>query len=211
MARAACAALGIPAVRQRATAKTRAALERAESVLFVCLGNICRSPFAEHYARRVLPAAVAVRSSGLYPRPNRPSPEPAILAASEQGVDLSRHRADVLNEESVGRSDLIFSFDESVHQEIRRRFPAARGKLHRFALLADDGPVEVPDPFGGSLDRFRVVYRRIAAVLDSAAARLADGRLEDGSGIAPSQVARPNATADARGAATDCAAVSSGF
>ncbi|HEX3999274.1 MAG TPA: ATP-grasp domain-containing protein [Pirellulales bacterium] len=211
MARAACAALGIPAVRQRATAKTRAALERAESVLFVCLGNICRSPFAEHYARRVLPAAVAVRSSGLYPRPNRPSPEPAILAASEQGVDLSRHRADVLNEESVGRSDLIFSFDESVHQEIRRRFPAARGKLHRFALLADDGPVEVPDPFGGSLARFRVVYRRIAAVLDSAAARLADGRLEDGSGIAPSQVARPNATADARGAATDCAAVSSGF
>jgi protein-tyrosine phosphatase len=165
--RAACAILNVPSLRRRATAKFRAALARADSALFVCLGNICRSPFAEHYARRVLPANVTVRSTGLYPRPNRPSPEPAIVAARELGVDLSNHRADVLTDETLSRFDLIVSFDESVHHEIRRRFPAARRKLHRFALLAGDGPLEVPDPFGGSLDRYRAVYRRIAAVLDS--------------------------------------------
>lgn len=169
-ARFARAALGRPVVRRRASAKALAALRRADTAIFVCLGNICRSPFAEDYARRVLPSAIQFRSSGLFPRPNRPSPEPAILAAREFGVDLSNHRADVLNEATVSRSDVIFSFDESVHQELRRRFPAARRKLHRFALLADDGSREVADPFGGSLARYGEVYRQIAAVLEAAAA-----------------------------------------
>jgi len=165
-ARVVGAILNVPAARRRATAHARAALRRADAVLFVCLGNICRSPLAEHYARRVLPAAIKVRSSGLYPRPNRPSPEPAIVAARELGIDLSNHRADVLTEETVSGTDVIFSFDDSVHQEIRRRFPSARRKLHRFALLSNDGPLEIPDPFGGSLDRYRDVYHRIAAILD---------------------------------------------
>ena len=123
-ARIAGTVLKVPAVRRRATAKARSALRRADSALFVCLGNICRSPFAEHYARHVLPA-VEIRSSGLYPRPNRPSPEPAIMAAREFDIDLSTHRADVLTDETVSKSDVIFSFDDSVHEEIRRRFPAA--------------------------------------------------------------------------------------
>lgn len=172
--------LHVPTVRRRATSKARSALRQANSVLFVCLGNICRSPLAEHYARHVLPATVEVRSSGLYPRSNRPSPATAIEAARELGIDLSNHRADVLTEETVARSDVIFSFDESVHQEIRRRFPSARYKLHRFALLADDGgAVEIPDPFGGSLDQFRAVYRRIAAVLDIPARVTNDECLKD--------------------------------
>jgi protein-tyrosine-phosphatase/predicted ATP-grasp superfamily ATP-dependent carboligase len=168
--------LKVPAIRRRATAKARAALRRADSVLFVCLGNVCRSPFAEHYARQTLPTMVEVRSSGLYPHPNRRCPEAGVEAARELGVDLKNHRSDVLTAETIAKFDVIFSFDDSVHQEIRRRFPAARPKLHRFALLADDGPLEVPDPFGGSVDRFRAVYRRIAAVLESVCATPAVAR-----------------------------------
>ncbi len=168
--------VGIPAVRRRATAKAQAALRHADSAIFVCLGNICRSPFAEHYARKILPAAIEVRSSGLYQRPGRPSPEPAIEAAREMGIDLSQHRADVLNEQTVSQCDVIFSFDESIHQEILRRFPSARKKLHRFALLADQGPLDIPDPFGSSLDHYCGVYRRIAAILESARESFADPR-----------------------------------
>lgn len=166
--RAAQSFMSIPAVRQRAAAKARTALRRADSALFVCLGNICRSPFAEQYARKILPAAIEFRSSGLYPRPGRPSPEPAVEAAREMEIDLSQHRADVLNEQTVAHADVIFSFDESVHQEIRRRFPSAGKKLYRFSLLGSDGPLDIADPFGGTLDRYRAVYRRIAELLQSA-------------------------------------------
>ena len=171
--------VAIPAVRWRATAKARSALRRADSALFVCLGNICRSPFAEHFARKVLPAPIEFRSSGIYPRPDRPSPEPAIEAAREMGIDLSQHRSDVLNDETVSHADVIFSFDESVHQEIRRRFPSARRKLHRFALLADAGPLNIPDPFGQSLEHYRIVYRQIAAILELARENLAGSHAID--------------------------------
>ena len=155
-----------PLVRRRQVARTKAALREARSVLFVCLGNVCRSPFAEHYARRILPAAISVKSSGLYPIFNRSSPESAVAAAKEWGVDLADHRSDVLNDAAVAAADVIFDFDESLHEELGRRFPQAAGKIHRFALLDDRGPLEVADPFGGSLDDFRATYRQIAGTLD---------------------------------------------
>jgi protein-tyrosine-phosphatase len=158
-------ALRAAPARRRGTAKVRSALQQAHSVLFVCLGNICRSPYADHLARRLWPAKIEISSSGLYPIPNRRSPKPAIEAAREFGVDLSEHRAHVLDELTISRFDVIFSFDESVHDAIRKQFPSARSRLYRFAALAESGPLEVTDPFGQSLDRFRAVYRQIAEIL----------------------------------------------
>ena len=158
--------LCVPAVRRARVRQTRAALRAARSVLFVCLGNICRSPFAEAYARSALAGGIEIRSRGILPRPDRPSPPAAVSVASELGVDLSQWRSAPLAAADVATADAVFSFDENVHQELRRRYPSGRRKLFRFGLLDASGPIDVPDPFGGSEAEFRAVYRRIAATLD---------------------------------------------
>ncbi len=159
--------LRLPALRRARSARARAALREAHSVLFVCLGNICRSPFAEAYAREALPEGVPVGSRGILPRANRPSPVAAAAVAAEFGIDLSTHRSAPVEAADLAAFDAVFSFDEKVHQHLRRQFPAARKKLFRFGLLDDGGPTDIPDPFGESAEVFRSVYRRIAATLDS--------------------------------------------
>lgn len=160
--------VGFGPIRRRLERRARRAAAHSTRILFVCKGNICRSPFAEGYARMRGPAALHFASSGFYPVPARPSPETAIVAAAEVGVDLDRHRADVLDFRQVREADLILTFDEEVHRTVRRSFPEARWKTHRLAALADGGPIDVADPFGRDLDTFRTCYRRIAELVDAA-------------------------------------------
>ncbi len=160
----------LPPVRRAGAARARRTLAGAGSVLFVCKGNICRSPFAEGYARARWGARVRVASSGYFPRADRPAPPEAVDAARELGVDLSAHRSRVLDEGAVRAAGAILVFDEENWLTVARRFPLARGKLHRVADLAPDGPRHIADPYGGSLDAFRTTYRAIARALDNLSA-----------------------------------------
>src|SRR5262249_35472843 len=115
--------LSIPFVRNRLQRRARAAVKEARSILFVCLGNICRSPFAEHYARRVLSSGLQLTSSGTYPVAGRSSPRFAVDVAQEWNVALTDHRSQVLETQECEAADIIFSFDENVHEEVQALFP----------------------------------------------------------------------------------------
>ena len=65
-------------MRRRCVARLRSATK----LVFVCKGNICRSPFAAEYAKRILPG-LEIHSAGYYSVANRPSPENAIAAAAQ--------------------------------------------------------------------------------------------------------------------------------
>src|SRR2546422_3500209 len=84
----------------RRRAARRALSARApRSILVVCHGNICRSPFAAVLLQRALgPAGIRVHSAGFI-GPNRPSPPEAVTAAARYGVNLSDHRSRVRSEE----------------------------------------------------------------------------------------------------------------
>src|SRR2546425_13150096 len=75
------------------------------SVLFVCHGTICRSPFAAAVLRRVI-HGVRVDSAGFL-GPGRPSPPEAVAAAARHGVDLSVHLSQLLTAETARAADLI--------------------------------------------------------------------------------------------------------
>ena len=63
-------------------------------MLFVCQGNICRSPFAEALLRaRLGDRAIAIGSAGMMPQPGRPTPIFGLEAAAAHGIDLSAHRS----------------------------------------------------------------------------------------------------------------------
>ncbi len=154
-------------LRERARRRARQALQDADQVLFVCKGNICRSPFAEAWARRASGEKKAFASAGYFPREGRRCPPQALEAAAEVGIDLSGHRSRVLDPAMLERADAVFVFDDDNFDTLRRRFPQARNKLHRLPLLAGDGSVSIADPYGKSIEQFRKAYREIRRAFES--------------------------------------------
>ncbi len=131
-------------------------------VLFVCTGNICRSPTAEGVARKLLidaglDARVTVDSAGLGGWHVGDPPDPrAIESARLRGYDLSAQRA-----RRFGRADfddfaLIVGMDRGHVEQLRARRPGgAAGEVHLFLeFLASDDPGfgdDVPDPYYGGM------------------------------------------------------------
>ncbi len=153
----------------------------ATSVLFVCLGNICRSPLAEgvlrHLAReRGVEDRIRIDSAGTgaWHVGNPPDPRSAETAARHgirlEGAARQVHPAD------AERFDLVLAMDRSNLRDLERLFaghPHARARVRLFRDYdpeADDGPADVPDPYYGGPDGFeevhRMVVRSCAVLLD---------------------------------------------
>jgi protein-tyrosine phosphatase len=139
-------------------------------VLFVCLGNICRSPTAEGVFRQQLAAAgltdrVVVDSCGIGPwHIGKPPDRRAQQAAARRGIDLSRLRARQLADDDFHRFDYLLAMDHDNLSAIEARRPAdcpARvGLLLDFAGYADRA---VPDPYYGGEQGFEEVLDLIEA------------------------------------------------
>ena len=140
-------------------------LAAARRVLFVCKGNICRSPFAEQYARKVLPSSVEVSSSGYWRDTGRPCPTESVEVARGMGIDLTAHRSQLLSDEAVRAADIVFVFDEENLSVVRELHPAVDGKLHRIGLLSPEGPVNIRDPYGAEFAHYQRSYADIARAL----------------------------------------------
>lgn len=133
------------------------------SVLVVCHGNMCRSPFAAAVlARQLAGAGVRVDSAGFL-GPNRPAPSQAIVVAARRGVDLSSHRSRLLTAELVRAAGLIVVMDGAQRRAVCERF----GRLRRDVLmLGDMDPVPadsstIRDPIDQGPEGFEESYGRI--------------------------------------------------
>ena len=104
-------------------------------VLFVCMGNICRSPTAEGVFRRVLAARapelqIEIDSAGTHDyHVGSPPDRRAVEAAHRRGVDLSALRARMVSAEDFTHYDLILAMDEENLRELKRRAQAQRTTL----------------------------------------------------------------------------------
>ncbi|MBK8914782.1 MAG: hypothetical protein IPM64_09340 [Phycisphaerales bacterium] len=149
--------------KRRESRRAARLLASARSVLFVCKGNICRSPYAEVQLRATKPA-ISVASAGYYPKSGRPSPAHAVTAAAERGLDLAAHRSQRMTRELVAKYDVLCVFDHENLLTVRAEFPDAAGKVVLLGAL-DGGGLFISDPWGGDLPRFRACYDRITAAL----------------------------------------------
>lgn len=144
-------------------------------VLFVCLGNICRSPTAEGVMRHQLQQAglaaqVAVDSAGTAAWHIGKAPDPRTCAAAAQrGYRLHELRARQVEAEDFARFDLILAMDHDNLRELQRLRPDSAGAeldlLLRRGGLAEH---EVPDPYYGGSDGFE----RVLDLVESACERL---------------------------------------
>ena len=135
-------------------------------VLFVCLGNICRSPlaegvFKEAVTRRGWGDLVSVDSCGTaaYHAGERPD-QRSVEVARQHGIDISAQRARKLEDDDFERFHLIVPMDRDNERNVLRRMPAgASCEIKRLTTFieADVGP-DVPDPYYGGPGGFQHVY-----------------------------------------------------
>ncbi|CAN7232443.1 low molecular weight phosphotyrosine protein phosphatase [Phyllobacterium sp. LjRoot231] len=140
------------------------------SVLFVCLGNICRSPLAEGVFRSVLAAegkvdGMLVDSAGTNGYHTGELPDERSMAiASHHGIDISTQRCRQLIADDFTRFDLIVGMDRENIATIRGRRPSnATAEVGMFYELALGEAKQIPDPYYGTSADFERVYRMILA------------------------------------------------
>lgn len=135
------------------------------SVLFVCLGNICRSPTAEGVFRHLVAARglagkIKIDSAGTSANHIGQAPDPrAVKHAATRGVDLTPLRARQIQASDFERFDLVIAMDGANLKRLEALCPARwHGKLH---LLMDFGgeedECEVPDPYYDGPEAFEMV------------------------------------------------------
>ncbi|HEX5959933.1 MAG TPA: low molecular weight phosphotyrosine protein phosphatase [Rhodanobacteraceae bacterium] len=151
-------------------------------VLFVCLGNICRSPTAEYVARTEfdrLGVQLPVASRGLGDWHVGQGADPrAAAAARGAGYDLSAHRARQFDDDDFQRFDRVLAVDRATLAELLRRVPDDTPPPERFLVAAGlasrqaGAAGDVPDPYTGTRDDFLEVLGLIRRGVEALAARL---------------------------------------
>jgi len=155
--------------RQRTSRLLHQKIKNTCSVLFVCKGNICRSPFAEQYARAKIKQWTGIDSCGYFPKSDRPSPENAVRASQKFDVDLSSHCSAEISSVAVDQADVIFVFDFENYHTVQQQFPQAKAKTFLLSSVQESSSAEIVDPYGGSVDEFQSIYSEIASAIDSLA------------------------------------------
>ncbi|HUL83188.1 MAG TPA: low molecular weight protein-tyrosine-phosphatase [Gammaproteobacteria bacterium] len=137
----------------------------ARRVLFVCMGNICRSPTAEGVFRKLLEERapgldVLVDSAGTHAYHVGDPPDPrAQRAALRRGVDLSTQRARRVTEQDFTHFELVLAMDEQNREALLEICPVEhRGRVRLLLEFAPHvGHREVPDPYYGGSNGFEQV------------------------------------------------------
>jgi protein-tyrosine phosphatase len=138
---------------------------RAGRVLFVCYGNICRSPLAERYAAALRPELQAA-SSGFHDTIGRSAPSWYQALAAERGVDLSACRSRRLDSDQVEWADLILLADTKNLARFRREFPGALPKATLLGLFAPRPRPSIEDPFDQEPDQARATIGHVMTAVE---------------------------------------------
>lgn len=144
-----------------------------QSILFVCLGNICRSPLAEGAARAAFAAAdhpMTVDSAGTGDwHTGHPPDRRAQAVARANGVDVGGQRARQVVAADFHRFDLILAADHSNLRDLTNLAPS--GSRARLALMLDmvEGRAgdAVADPYYSDADGFALCWEEVTAVADA--------------------------------------------
>jgi protein-tyrosine phosphatase len=143
-------------------------MKPVQRILFVCTGNLCRSPLAQGLMVRAvemrgLAAAFQIESAGTHARVGAPPDPLAIAVASDYDADISGQRARLLNADDFREFDQIVALDLGHLDHLRFMQPTAAPARLRLLLagMAGSGDAEVPDPYGGDRREFEYAARLI--------------------------------------------------
>jgi protein-tyrosine-phosphatase len=153
-----------------------------KNILFVCTGNTCRSAMAEGIFKKMLKertknnSKIDVISAGIFALPGIGPTYEAISVMFEQGIDISQHHAQELQEELIKKADLILVMTNEHKEYIHKEFPFTQNKtflLKKFTLnnksksnQNNERNYEIMDPIGRPIEFYRIVARELKENLE---------------------------------------------
>ncbi|ACD83723.1 serine hydroxymethyltransferase [Candidatus Methylacidiphilum infernorum] len=141
-----------------------------KNVLFVCTGNICRSPMAKGLFESLIPANkdIQVDSAGIGAVAGLPPSPHAIEVMAEIGIDISHIRSKPVSSELIRKADFIFCMSYSHLDSLLLLYPDAGDKIFLLLEFAHDLPImarEIPDPIGGSIELYKLCRDQMREVM----------------------------------------------
>lgn len=140
-----------------------------ENIVFVCKGNICRSPFAQYQMTAVNGDRFTVKSFGLEVNTPAPSPQQAKMAALQFGIDLKDHVATPIDQELVERADLILAMEYWQYKKLTMLFPKKKRQirlLREFTPFPENLLCNIEDPFNKGEIKFILCFDQIKRAVD---------------------------------------------
>src|SRR4051812_36388708 len=130
-----------------------------KTILFICTGNICRSPMAEGLFRHAMRGSneYRVMSAGVGACDGQLPSVNAVRALRELGIDIANHRSRMLTPDIIEQADFIFGMTHSHVDTVNLLYPHAAEKtflLREFDETLDEFEKDISDPIGGSLETY---------------------------------------------------------
>lgn len=156
-----------------------------KNVLFLCFGNICRSPFAEGLFAKLAAQAeqkdLWADSAGLFALPGNSATSLAQRVAIEHDVDLSKHEAKPVSKTLVKWSDLILVMEKSHTNTLLETFPEATDKTRLIRQFSRVGSKHrgIADPYGLQYEAYRFCFLDIEDAVSGLITTLSDERIDD--------------------------------
>lgn len=138
-------------------------------LLFICTANICRSPVAEGLTRQRLEregmADWTVSSAGTWALQRRGAAENSLLLLTERDIDMSAHRAQMVNESLLAHADLVLCMTQGHLEALQAEFPQHAHKIYLLSAM-NGRSFSVADPYGQDLDSYRRMVEEVAQLID---------------------------------------------
>ncbi|RMG62031.1 MAG: low molecular weight protein arginine phosphatase [Calditrichaeota bacterium] len=138
-------------------------------ILFICTGNICRTPMAESLLRAKvlqegLEALISVDSAGTWANEGLPPTELSVTVIQEAGLEPPVHRSKHVDSHLMQRADLVLCMGEHHKRDLQAIFPQHQDKiftLREFNRHHPTSRASIEDPFGRNIDQYRKVFQII--------------------------------------------------
>ncbi len=148
-------------------------------ILFVCTGNLVRSPLTAAFFRAKLLADArrdwAIESAGTWTRPGQPASPETVRAAAKFGADLAGHLSQLINADLLSRFDLILVMEKGHKEALDLEFPFASHKIHLISQVVDCLVYDIPDPMNSgqeidllASDLFKLIEKGYQAICELA-------------------------------------------
>lgn len=136
-------------------------------ILFVCTGNTCRSPLAEHLLKAMAKDRYEVKSAGIAAFDGDAAAEHVHQVLQEKGITIT-HRAQPVTPELIDWADLVLTMTKQHERILQESFPEQVEKIVALKayVMEQETNLDVADPFGGSLEVYRQTRNELEELLE---------------------------------------------